>query len=181
MKALDSMCRCTLRMSAFTKYCRYKYIGCTKTDCNYAHNDLELRSDIAYAEAKSDVIVPPMNVPFFKFMVTIPTDDSDSEDDSDEIQPSISLTDVMKLEASIEFCKSWGAFKTRAARAEKVLKAAGFSVLLNAEKPRKGSFVVTCKDGTKLIELLNLERPFPKLKSLDVEAVLEDALKKYKE
>ena len=97
------MCRCTLRMSAFTKYCRYKYIGCTKTDCNYAHNDLELRSDIAYAEAKSDVIVPPMNVPFFKFMVTIPTDDSDSEDDSDEIQPSISLTDVMKLEASIEY------------------------------------------------------------------------------
>lgn len=69
-------------------------------------------------------------------------------------------------------------FKGRAAKVEAVLKAAGLKVTINAEKPRKGSFVVTLPGGKKIIELLDMPRPFAKLKAMDVEEVTRAALKK---
>lgn len=42
-------------------------------------------------------------------------------------------------------------------------------------KPRKGCFVVKTEKKT-VVELLNLARPFPKLKALDMEQVGKDVL-----
>jgi len=68
-------------------------------------------------------------------------------------------------------------FKNRAEKVAAVLKKAGLPVVINAEKPRKGAFVVTV-GGKKVIELLDMPRPFTKLKSMDVEAVVSAAIKK---
>jgi len=58
----------------------------------------------------------------------------------------------------------------RANNLEKIVKAkvsdAEFTV--NAEKPRKGAFVVTV-NGTEIISLLDMPRPFGPLKALDIE------------
>ena len=71
---------------------------------------------------------------------------------------------------TIEHCKSWGAFKTRAAAVEKAVKAAGIKCEINPEKPRKGAFVITSPAGKTLLELLDMPRPFTKLKALDMAA-----------
>jgi hypothetical protein len=55
------------------------------------------------------------------------------------------------------------------------LTAAGYVVTINAEKPRKGSFVVRCNDHT-IVELLNLPRPFAKLRALDMEDIIRQTL-----
>ena len=77
-----------------------------------------------------------------------------------------------------------GAFKTRASKVEKLFTSTQpeVKVTINAEKPRKGSFVVTVfrsgidEEGTKIIELLDLPRPFKKLKDLDIDKVIADYL-----
>ena len=66
-------------------------------------------------------------------------------------------------------------FKGRAAKVEKVLKDAGYKVVINAEKPRKGAFVVSL-GGKAIINLLDMPRPFVKLKAMDVEAETKAAL-----
>ena len=47
------------------------------------------------------------------------------------------------------------------------------TVVVNAEKPNKGDFIVTVK-GKKVVELLAMPRPFGKLKALDMDAVVAD-------
>lgn len=80
------------------------------------------------------------------------------------------------LAAKIEHCKSWGIFKKHAAIVEKLLKEAGYeSVEINAEKPRKGAFVVSSGEDN-IIELLGMPRPFKKLRELDIEATITDYL-----
>jgi hypothetical protein len=76
-----------------------------------------------------------------------------------------------------------GVFKTKASKVEKLFKAinSDISVSINAEKPRKGSFVVTLfrgdsNDGEKVIELLDMARPFTKLKALDLDKIVEDCM-----
>ena len=76
----------------------------------------------------------------------------------------------------IEACKSWGAFKSRAAKVDKACSVAGLKVVINNEKPRKGAFVITVK-GKKIIELLDMPRPFTKLKALDMDEVTEKVIK----
>ena len=49
-------------------------------------------------------------------------------------------------------------------------------VTVNAEKPRKGAFVVSVGD-TKVVELLDMKRPFPALKALDMDDVAADVEK----
>jgi hypothetical protein len=68
-------------------------------------------------------------------------------------------------------------FRTRASKVLKVLEAAGVKAAVNPEKPRKGAFVVTV-GGKKVIELLNMPRPFTKLREIDVDEVVSAALKK---
>ena len=74
-----------------------------------------------------------------------------------------------------------GAFKTRAAKLSKLLEDAGITVTINPSKPRKGSFVVTVEsDQDPLLELLDMPRPFNKLKALDIDEVAKDLILKIK-
>ena len=47
------------------------------------------------------------------------------------------------------------------------------TVEVNKEKPRKGAFVVKVGDET-VLELLDMKRPFPALKALDMDQVAAD-------
>ncbi|KAJ1426245.1 hypothetical protein B484DRAFT_330548, partial [Ochromonadaceae sp. CCMP2298] len=58
-----------------------------------------------------------------------------------------------------------------AATVEASLKAAGYVVAVNIEKPRKGAFVVAV-DGQVAVELLDMPRPFKKLRELDLDAAV---------
>jgi len=71
-----------------------------------------------------------------------------------------------------------GAFKTRATKLETLVKASGVgaTVSINAEKPRKGCFEVSV-NGKAVLTLLDMPRPFTKLKALDMEAVAADVIK----
>ena len=53
----------------------------------------------------------------------------------------------------------------------------GAKVVINEEKPRKGCFEVTVNGATAL-SLLDMPRPFGKLKALDMEEVAADVIKK---
>ena len=72
-----------------------------------------------------------------------------------------------------------GVFKRQAAVVEKALTAAGWSVSINKDKPRKGAFVVTV-DGevAPAIELLGLARPFTKLREYDLDSAVVKILSK---
>ena len=56
----------------------------------------------------------------------------------------------------------------RPAKFEAAVKAAGGSVTINAEKPRKGCFEVKVGDKT-IVSLLDMPRPFGPLKALDMD------------
>ena len=54
------------------------------------------------------------------------------------------------------------------------------TVTINPEKPRKGCFEVTVGSSV-VLSLLNMPRPFPKLKALDIEGkVADDVIKALK-
>ena len=70
-------------------------------------------------------------------------------------------------------------FKKAAVKVEKELKAAGYTVSINATKPRKGSFVVTVDEDTKpAIQLLDLQRPFKKLREFDLDGAITSIINK---
>ena len=67
-----------------------------------------------------------------------------------------------------------GVFKRSAAKIEAGLKDLGFKFQVNTDKPRKGAFVVTMEGVDEpIVELLNLARPFKKLRELDIDEVIE--------
>jgi len=76
-------------------------------------------------------------------------------------------------------------FKTKSSKVEKILKEAGFTnIEINKEKPRKGCFVVNVSmvEGVSktsaVIELLDMPRPFTKLRELDLDAFLQTVIAK---
>ena len=76
----------------------------------------------------------------------------------------------------VEACKSWGAFKTRA---NKIVKGIGgkAKVVVNAEKPGKGNFIVRV-DGVEepVVNLVGMKRPFTSMKELDMSEVVTKIL-----
>ncbi|PNW87376.1 hypothetical protein CHLRE_02g120301v5 [Chlamydomonas reinhardtii] len=70
-----------------------------------------------------------------------------------------------------------------ATKLEKLIKegAPGTSVSVNPDKPRKGCFEVRGPGGKTFVSLLDMPRPFTKLKALDVEALAEEVLAALKE
>lgn len=76
----------------------------------------------------------------------------------------------------VEACKSWGAFKTRA---NKIVKGIGgkAKVVVNAEKPGKGNFIVRV-DGVEepVVNLVGMKRPFTSMKELDMGEVVTKIL-----
>jgi hypothetical protein len=94
----------TTLMNICTEYCKRIFTGCTNLKCTYAHGDDELKSSIGYATARANVTIPKMDVSFFPFIVKLPLDDSDdTEDESDVIQPSVSLSQFMTFERTPEY------------------------------------------------------------------------------
>jgi len=89
------------------------------------------------------------------------------EDVKVEVEPSSSGKKVVTIEA----CKQWGAFKSRAAKIEKAVGKKA-TVEINKEKPGRGNFVVRVNGVQEpIVELLSLKRPFPPLKALDMEEI----------
>ncbi len=74
-----------------------------------------------------------------------------------------------------------GVFKTKAGKLETALKAAGFNVVVNDTKPRKGTFAVKI-DGvaTAIVELVSMARPFKGLRELDIDQLGQDIIEKYR-
>lgn len=54
-------------------------------------------------------------------------------------------------------------------------------VEINKEKPRKGAFVVKDADGTEFVSLLDMPRPFTKLKALDMDELIQKIVTALKE
>lgn len=79
-----------------------------------------------------------------------------------------------KVVLSIEACKQWSVFKTRAGKIQTYLAdhGAAVDVQINREKPGKGNFVVRLEGKEKpILELLGMKRPFAALKALDMDDV----------
>ena len=79
-------------------------------------------------------------------------------------------------------------FKKESAKAEAVLKAAGFKVSINADRPRKGAFVITLSSSAAgkaaarevvIVNLLDMPRPFKKLREADVEALTRAGIESF--
>lgn len=114
--------------------------------------------------------------------------------DVEEQKNEIITTSLKKI--FIEHCKSWfvlflllpsllpppfssfhfiirSAFKTRAMKVYNALNNQ-YDVIINENKPRKGCFVIQIEGQTSpIIELLNMSRPFTKLKELDMDDVIQ--------
>jgi len=53
----------------------------------------------------------------------------------------------------------------------------GVAVSVNPEKPRKGCFEVRAEGGEKpIVSLIDMPRPFTKLKALDMEALAAEVI-----
>lgn len=81
-----------------------------------------------------------------------------------------------KATVSVEACKQWGAFKTRAAKIVQIVGDKAY-VEVNKEKPGRGNFVVRVTGQSKpIVELIGLTRPFSALKALDMDKIGEKVL-----
>ncbi|KAL5699209.1 hypothetical protein ACHQM5_030144 [Ranunculus cassubicifolius] len=71
-------------------------------------------------------------------------------------------------------------FKKRAVMVKEGLEKAfpNIKLLLNPDKPRRGCFEVRVEGGEVYISLLDMKRPFQKMKELDMEKVVADIVKK---
>ncbi|KAJ8763778.1 hypothetical protein K2173_003560 [Erythroxylum novogranatense] len=80
----------------------------------------------------------------------------------------------------VEHCKQCMSFKTRAMQVKNGLEKAvpGVTVILNPEKPRKGCFEIRKRGGEKFISLLQMKRPFQRMKALDMDQVISDIIDK---
>eukprot|EP00268_Persea_americana_P021710 TRINITY_DN2161_c0_g1_i1.p1 TRINITY_DN2161_c0_g1~~TRINITY_DN2161_c0_g1_i1.p1 ORF type:complete len:175 (-),score=46.11 TRINITY_DN2161_c0_g1_i1:399-923(-) len=109
---------------------------------------------------------------------------SAARDDPEPIPLSRGLRSVLKDKTIIiEACKQCNSFKTRASQVKEGLEKGvpGVTVTINPEKPRKGCFEVRTGSGNTFISLLNMPRPFKKMKDLDMDEVIDDIVKKLNE
>ncbi|XP_038886764.1 selenoprotein H [Benincasa hispida] len=82
----------------------------------------------------------------------------------------------------IEHCKQCQSFKKRAIQVQNGLEngVPGITVMLNPDTPRRGCFEIRSEDGEKFISLLDMKRPFTRMKELDMEEVISDIIEKIK-
>jgi len=62
-------------------------------------------------------------------------------------------------------------FKRSTAKIEELLKGSGIKLIVNSDKPRKGTWEVTLPGGKKAVSLVALPRPFKQLRELDFDAL----------
>ena len=87
-----------------------------------------------------------------------------------------SIPDGEKKIVSVEACKQWGAFKTRA---NKIAQAVGDKAVveINKQKPGRGNFIIRVSGVEQpIVELKGMSRPFPALKKLDMDQVSQQVL-----
>ena len=99
--------------------------------------------------------------------------------------PSDVEVDMGAADVVIVSSKACQAFGKRATELSRLIKEAkpGAKVVVDerkkeSSKPDVGSFVVQVKGGDRVVELLHLARPFPKLKALDIPAVAKEVVEK---
>ncbi|TQE10554.1 hypothetical protein C1H46_003792 [Malus baccata] len=82
----------------------------------------------------------------------------------------------------IEHCKQCKSFKVRADQVKNGLEKGvpGIKVLLNPDKPRKGCLEIREEGGETFLSLLDMKRPFSKMKALNMEEVISDIIEKIK-
>ncbi|KAM1776894.1 hypothetical protein ACFX11_043629 [Malus domestica] len=82
----------------------------------------------------------------------------------------------------IEHCKQCKSFKVRADQVKNGLEKGvpGIKVLLNPDKPRKGCLEIREEGGETFLSLLDMKRPFSKMKALNMEEVINDIVEKIK-
>eukprot|EP00262_Sarcandra_glabra_P014210 TRINITY_DN409_c0_g8_i1.p1 TRINITY_DN409_c0_g8~~TRINITY_DN409_c0_g8_i1.p1 ORF type:complete len:211 (-),score=40.58 TRINITY_DN409_c0_g8_i1:5-553(-) len=80
----------------------------------------------------------------------------------------------------VEACKQCQSFKTRATKVKNGLEngVPGINVLINPESPRTGCFEIREEGGEIFISLLDMSRPFKKMKDLDMDKVISDIIEK---
>ncbi|KAL8515717.1 hypothetical protein ACS0TY_014410 [Phlomoides rotata] len=80
----------------------------------------------------------------------------------------------------IEHCKQCNSFKTRAFQVKEGLQKSvtAVNVLVNPEKPRTGCFEIREEGGEVFVSLLDMKRPFPPLKELDMEKLISEIVDK---
>lgn len=74
-------------------------------------------------------------------------------------------------------------FKGKAAKIEKAIKTAypDTDVHINVNKPRKGAFVVSIEgEDQPRIELLDMPRPFQKLRNYDLDTAINEIIEALK-
>lgn len=108
-----------------------------------------------------------------------PGEDEEAEEEVAEEAPADAKSEKVVI---IEASKECQCFKTRAAKVQTGLHKAipGIEVVINPDKPRKGCFEVRSKDGNIYMSLLNLPRPFTKLKNVDMDKAVEEIVAKVK-
>ncbi|KAG4931164.1 hypothetical protein AAZX31_17G189800 [Glycine max] len=103
----------------------------------------------------------------------------ESENKVEEGDASENVLDASNKTIVVEHCKQCNSFKTRANQVKKGLEKAdiGITVILNPEKPRKGCFEIRQEgSGKKFITLLDMKRPFKRMKDLDMDNVVSDII-----
>ncbi|XP_057764331.1 uncharacterized protein LOC130985386 [Salvia miltiorrhiza] len=80
----------------------------------------------------------------------------------------------------IEHCKQCTQFKIRAMKVKEGLEkeVAGVNVVVNREKPRRGCFEIREEGGEVFVSLLDMKRPFPPLKALDIDNLISNIVAK---
>ncbi|CAM0874205.1 unnamed protein product [Alopecurus aequalis] len=80
----------------------------------------------------------------------------------------------------VEACTQCQQFKKRAAKVKEDLESAvpGVSVVINPAKPRRGCLEIREEGGEVFISLLDMPRPFKKMRALDMDKVIQDIVKK---
>lgn len=113
---------------------------------------------------------------------TAPEPNEEEEEDVVEKAASASKETSLSKVLIIEASKECNSIKTRAAKVQTGLKEAlpDLEVLVNPDKPRKGCFEIRDKEGNIYLSLLNMPRPYNKLKSLDLDVTVEEIVAKIK-
>ncbi|CAA7408191.1 unnamed protein product [Spirodela intermedia] len=82
----------------------------------------------------------------------------------------------------VEACKQCHQFKKRASMVKDGLEngVPGINVVVNPEKPRRGCFEIRDANGQTFVSLLNMPRPFTRMRELDMDALISDIIEKVK-
>ncbi|XP_023536837.1 selenoprotein H-like [Cucurbita pepo subsp. pepo] len=147
------------------------------------------RSPRLAANSKADLTVeePVVKLPKRKKAKRAPKENGKAEEVENEGEDLDAASEKLGVEAKnravvIEHCKQCQSFKKRAIEVQNGLEKGvpGITVLLNPDKPRRGCFEIRSEDGEKFISLLDMKRPFTRMKELDMEEVISDIIEKIK-